>query len=58
MWKGFVIACDIVCGITDFYHDNDDELQNVLFDAVHQLSGTHCRKLFPVVTLLQFLNLG
>jgi len=31
---------------------------NALFDAVHQLSGTHYRKLFSVVTLLQFLSLG
>jgi len=29
-----------------------------LFDALHQLSGTHYRKLFSVVTLLQFLSLG
>jgi len=26
--------------------------------ALHQLSGTHYRKLFSVVTLLQFLSLG
>ena len=30
----------------------------LLFDALHQLSGTHYRKLFSVVTLLQFLSLG
>jgi len=30
----------------------------MLFDALHQLSGTHYRKLFSVVTLLQFLSLG
>jgi len=28
------------------------------FDALRQLSGTHYRKLFSVVTLLQFLSLG
>ena len=33
-------------------------LRNVLFDALHQLSGTHYRKLFSVVTPLQFLSLG
>ena len=33
-------------------------LRNALFDAPHQLSGTHYRKLFSVVTLLQFLSLG
>ena len=33
-------------------------LRNALFDALHQLSGTRCRKLFSVVTLLQFLSLG
>ena len=33
-------------------------LRNALFDALRQLSGTHCRKLFSVVTLLQFLSLG
>jgi len=33
-------------------------LRNTLFDALRQLSGTHCRKLFSVVTLLQFLSLG
>ena len=49
---------DTVCGIRDIYRDNDDKLQNVHFDAVHQLSGTNCRKLFPVVTLLQFLSVG
>ena len=38
MWKGFAIMNDVVCGITDIYHDNDDKLQNVLFGAVHQLS--------------------
>ena len=32
-------------------------LQNALFDALRQLSGTHYRKLFSVVTLLQFLSL-
>ena len=58
MLKGFAIMNDIVCAITDIYRDNDDKLQNVLFDAVHQLSGTNCRKLFPVVTLLQFLSVG
>ena len=31
-------------------------LRNVLFDALHQLSGTLYRKLFSVVTLLQFLS--
>ena len=30
-------------------------LRNSLFDALRQLSGTHCRKLFSAVTLLQFL---
>jgi len=30
----------------------------VLFDALHQLFATHYRKLFSVVTLLQFLSLG
>jgi len=29
-------------------------LRNSLFDAVRQLSGTHYRKLFSIVTLLQF----
>ena len=29
-------------------------LRNALFDALHQLSETHYRKLFSVVTLLQF----
>jgi len=38
------------------FHD-DNILQNALFDALHQLSGTHCCKLFSVVTLLQFLSL-
>ena len=33
-------------------------LRNALFDALRQLSGTHYRKLFSVVTLLQFLTLG
>ena len=33
-------------------------LRNALFEVLHQLSGTHYRKLFSVVTLLQFLNLG
>jgi len=33
-------------------------LRNALFDAQRQLSGTHYRKLFSVVTLLQFLSLG
>ena len=32
--------------------------QRALFDALHQLSGTHDRKLLSVVTLLQFLSLG
>jgi len=32
-------------------------LRNALFDALHQLSGTHYRKLFSEVTLLQFLSL-
>ena len=32
--------------------------RNALFDALHQLSGTHYRKLFSVETLLQFLSLG
>jgi len=31
---------------------------NALFDALHQLFGTHYRKLFSVVTLLQFVSLG
>ena len=31
-------------------------LQNALFDALRQLSGTHYRKLFSVVTLLHFLS--
>ena len=31
-------------------------LRNALFDALHQLSGTHYRKLFSVVTLLQFFK--
>jgi len=30
---------------------------NALFDALHQLFGTHYRKLFSAVTLLQFLSL-
>ena len=54
MLKGFAIMNDTVCGIRDSYRDNDDKLQNVHFDAVHQLSGTNCRKLFPVVTLAVF----
>jgi len=33
-------------------------LRNALFDALNQLSGTHYRKLFSVVTLLQFFILG
>jgi len=33
-------------------------LRNALFDALYELSGTHYRKLFSVVTLLQFLSLG
>jgi len=33
-------------------------LRNALTDALHQLSGTYCRKLFSAVTLLQFLSLG
>ena len=33
-------------------------LRNALFYALRQLSGTHYRKLFSVVTLLQFLSLG
>ena len=32
--------------------------RNALFDALHQLSETHYRKMFSVVTLLQFLSLG
>ena len=31
---------------------------NALFDALRQLSGTHYRKLFSVVTQLHFLSLG
>jgi len=31
---------------------------NAFFDALRQLSGTHYRKLFSVVTQLQFLSLG
>ena len=34
------------------------DLTVALFDALRQLSGTHYRKLFSVVTLLQFLSLG
>jgi len=33
-------------------------LRDALFDALHQLSGTHYRKLFSVVKLLQFSSLG
>ena len=33
-------------------------LWNALFDALHQLSGTHYRKLFSLVTLLHFLSLS
>ena len=29
-------------------------LRNALFDALHQLSGTHYRKLFSVVTVAVF----
>jgi len=32
--------------------------RNTLFGALQQLSGTHYRKLFSVVTLLQFLSLS
>jgi len=35
-----------------------DAAKNALFNALHQLSGTHYRKLFSVVILLQFLSLG
>ena len=31
-------------------------LRNALFDALHQLSGIHYRKLFSVVTPLLFLS--
>ena len=34
------------------------DLTVALFDALRQLSGTRYRKLFSVVTLLQFLSLG
>ena len=33
-------------------------MMSVIFDALRQLSGTHDRKLFSAVTLLQFLSLG
>jgi len=39
---------------TYYYHYH----YNALLDALHWQSGTHCRKLFSVVTLLQFLSLG
>ena len=39
-------------------HTNGKHLRNALFDALRQLPGTHYRKLFSVVTLLQFLSLG
>ena len=35
-----------------------NRLTERFFDALRQLSGTHYRKLFSVVTLLQFLSLG
>ena len=44
---------DLICETRNWQH-----LWNALFDALHQLSGTHYRKLFSVVTLLQFLSLG
>ena len=34
------------------------KMMSVIFDALRQLSGTHYRKLFSAVTLLQFLSLG
>ena len=44
-------------GAVSTFHD-DNIWENALFDVLHQLSGTHYRKLFSVVTLLQFLSLG
>ena len=39
--------------------EDEDRWQcSTLFDALHQLSGTHCQKLFSIVTLLQFFTLG
>ena len=39
------------------FHDDNICMRNALFDALHRQSGTHYRKLFSVVTLLQFLSL-
>jgi len=45
-----------ITSLSTFHDDNICETR--FFDALHQLSGTHYRKLFSVVTLLQFLSLG
>jgi len=63
------VVCSVVC-VSACQLDNNSEpcknglnlsrqqhLQNALFDALRQLSGTHYRKLFSVVTLLHFLSL-
>ena len=45
-------------GAVSAFHDDDIILRNALFDVLRQLSGTHYRKQFSIVTLLQFLSLG
>jgi len=47
----------ILAGV-DTLESRPDQLTERFFDALRQLSGTHYRKLFSVVTLLQFLSLG
>jgi len=61
--------CNFICGLSDvvirtFSQSVSQKLRwrvtvrNAPLDALHRLSGTHCRKLFSIVTLLQFLGLG
>jgi len=55
--SGFVVLRRLLCRINSSRRSRSIS-RNALFDALHQLSGTHYRKLFLVVTLLQFLSLG
>jgi len=55
--SGFVVLRRLLCRINSSSRSRSIS-RNALFDALHQLSGTHYRKLFLVVTLLQFSSLG
>ena len=50
-------AIDHYGAVSTFHDDNICETRFSML-CMHQLSGTHYRKLFSVVTLLQFLSLG